>query len=137
MNGSHIVEDLCPCRPIISQINSVTERISQFIDYFLLPIVKRQTTYIRDSSDLINKIETINHPNDCLLATFDITSMYTNMQFDELITAVQMVWKNVDAKDYACPIPSEATMTNLLRFVLENNFFTFNDKIYKQNIGAC
>ena len=136
MNGSLEVNELCPCRPIISQIGSITERVSKFIDYFLLPIVKRQNTYIRDSTDLINKIETISHPEDCLLATFDITSMYTNMHFNELISAVQNIWHTIDRNDYTCPIPSKGTISNLLRFVLENNYFTFNNKIYKQEIGA-
>ena len=109
MNGTHNIHELCPCRPIISQINSVTERVSQFIGYFLLPIVKRQNTYIRDSTDLINKLEAIKHPNDCLLATFDITNMYSNMQFDELITAVEKIWDQADTNDYICPLCTNCT----------------------------
>ena len=38
--------------------------------------------------------------------------------------------------DYITPIPQKATIASLVRFVLENNFFTFNKKYYKQKIGA-
>ena len=44
-------------RSIISQIRTPTEKISQYVDYFLTPIVHTLSTFIRDSSDFITKIE--------------------------------------------------------------------------------
>ena len=38
-------------RPIISQIETVCEKIGRFCDIFLKPIVENQNTYICDSSD--------------------------------------------------------------------------------------
>ncbi|CAG2196700.1 unnamed protein product [Mytilus edulis] len=38
-----------PARPIISQCNGPLERIGRYLDFFLLPIVKTQTTYISDT----------------------------------------------------------------------------------------
>ncbi|XP_077862479.1 uncharacterized protein LOC144344410 [Saccoglossus kowalevskii] len=46
-------------RPIISGCSGPTEKISELIDHFLIPIVKRQHTYIKDTTDFINKIENI------------------------------------------------------------------------------
>ena len=40
-------------RPIISACSSPTSRISEFLDYYILPIVKKQPTYIRDTTDFI------------------------------------------------------------------------------------
>ena len=62
--------------------------------------------------------------------------MYTNLQFDELAGAVERAWDNINIYDYITPIPQKATIASLVRFVLENNFFTFNKKYYKQKIGA-
>jgi hypothetical protein len=50
-------EIICPARHIISQCGSATERISQYVDHFLIPTVKTQSTYFRDNSNFIVKIE--------------------------------------------------------------------------------
>lgn len=135
-NQSIIVNELPISRPIISQCNCVSERVSQFIDYFLLPLVKRQNSYIRDSGDFINKIEALKPDGNCLLVSFDCTSMYTNMEFDELIQSVQRAYNNVSQNDYSINIPSCETIVSLVSFVLKNNYFEFNDRYFVQTIGA-
>ena len=74
-----------PCRPIISQIGSCTEQISQCVDYFLIPIVNKQMTNTRDSADFILKIERLRPLAECLMVSYDVTSLYMNMQFTELL----------------------------------------------------
>ena len=44
-------------RPIISGCSSPTAKISEYIDYFLLPIVTAQPTYVRDTADILRKLE--------------------------------------------------------------------------------
>lgn len=140
---SVIADGLCkenispPGRPIISQNGSPTERISQYVDYFLIPIVNTHATYIRDSSDFILKMEGTILPTDCLLVSYDVTSLYTNMQFDELITAVKNAYSQFDKNAYQIPAPPVNDLAILLRLVLENNVFEFNSKIYKQIIGCA
>ena len=84
-------------RPIISQIGTATENIAHYVDHFLLPIVNVQTTYIRESSYFINKVERLRPHANCLLVSFDISSMYTNVQFDELLTAVESAYEAFDS----------------------------------------
>ncbi|VDI73168.1 peptide-methionine (R)-S-oxide reductase [Mytilus galloprovincialis] len=62
-----------PGRPIISLCNSPIERIGQFIDYFLQPIVHQLWTFTQDTTFFINKIERIEAPDNVMLATFDIS----------------------------------------------------------------
>ncbi|VDI73170.1 Hypothetical predicted protein [Mytilus galloprovincialis] len=62
-----------PGRPIISLCNSPIERIGQFIDYFLQPIVRQLWTFTQDTTFFINKIERIEAPDNVMLATFDIS----------------------------------------------------------------
>lgn len=124
-------------RPIISQIGSPTERISHYVDYFLLPIVQSQKTYIKDTKDFINKIESIKPPKNCLLVTYDVTSMYTNMTFNELSTAVEEALSNFDCSMHSdIPCPETADLMFLLKCILENTIFEFNGKYYKQTIGC-
>ncbi|CAG2228467.1 unnamed protein product [Mytilus edulis] len=117
------VNELPPCRPIISQCNSVTE-------------IKRQNSYIRDSGDFINKIENLRPDRDCLLVSFDCTSMYTNMEFNELIHSVGRAYNSAVKEDYPIKLPSCETIKSLVATVLKNNYFEFNDRYFVQKIGA-
>ncbi|VDI50561.1 Hypothetical predicted protein [Mytilus galloprovincialis] len=89
-----------PGRPIISLCNSPIERIGQFIDYFLQPIVRQLWTFTQDTTFFINKIERIEAPDNVMLATFDISSMYTNLSHEEIIQAVYRACNSVQRKRF-------------------------------------
>jgi hypothetical protein len=67
-------------RHITSAYGGPCERISEFAEYFLLPIVENQKTktYIRDSHELLNSLETLILSPNVLFVSMDIVSMYTN-----------------------------------------------------------
>ena len=50
------LNETLPGRPIIAQSGSATYYIGKLIDIFLSPIVKSQTTYIRDAPHFIRMI---------------------------------------------------------------------------------
>lgn len=52
---------------------------------FLVPLVQTQYTYVRDTNDFINKIESMHLDPDTRLITYDVTFMYTNMTATELV----------------------------------------------------
>ena len=85
----------------------------------------------------INIIESIVVPQNCLLCSYDLTNMYTNLAFNELLNAVGKAYANFDSKTKSdIPCPSKDDLVYLLRLVLENNISEFNVKYYKQIIGA-
>ena len=53
-----------PGRSVISSINCHTSRISEFVDYYLQPEVKKLKSYVKDTTDFIKKIEAIDHVSD-------------------------------------------------------------------------
>ena len=126
-------EDL-PFRPIVAGPNCPTSRLSNLIDIILKPLVSHVTSYIRDSTDFLTKLPTT-VPNETLLATFDVVSLYTNIPHDLGLTAVKY-WldKYPDSIDqrFLCKFILEAT-----KFILENNTFQFNDKYYFQISGTA
>ena len=137
-----LLNDLCsirrlpPGRPIIAQCNTPTRKIGAYCDYFLIPIVQKQSTYIKDTTDFINKIESLQLPTDALLITYDVTSMYTNMEFEELLNAVKHAYTNANKSNLDIQHPDVGDLIFLLRCVLENNYFEFDGKYYKQIIGC-
>lgn len=62
--------------------------------------------------------------------------MYTNMEFEELLNAVELAYTKADKSNLDIPHPDVGDLIFLLRCVLENNYFEFDGKYYKQIIGC-
>ncbi|XP_067045490.1 uncharacterized protein [Acropora muricata] len=75
-------------RPIVSGNGGPTERISSFIDSFLQPIAKKQESYIKDTTDFVRFIENTPIPENAIIATLDVCSVYTNIPQEEGLKVV-------------------------------------------------
>ena len=128
-----IHKPLIPGRPICSSNNHPTERISEFVDYHIRKYVFSLPSYVRDTQDFINKIKAVGSlPEDTLLVTMDVTSLYTSIPNQLGIQAVLDQIQN----DPSAPIPSRH-MEKLMNLILERNHFTFNGKLYLQTGGTA
>lgn len=103
-NNPNRTEISIPGRPIISQYMSPTARISKLLDLFLLPLVKKQDTYIEDTNEFIKKLQVIKCPENVVLCVYDLTSMYTNMYIPELIESVENVLDEINPTYYTVPM---------------------------------
>ena len=77
--GSHLLPKIHkannPRRPVISSINCQTSRISEFLDYYLQSEVKKLKSYLKDTTDVITKIEVTDHVIDySYLVSVDVRS---------------------------------------------------------------
>ena len=73
-----------PGRPIVSGNSCPTERISQLVYFFLLPTVKDLPSYVKDTTHFLSKLlNLVNLPDNCILATMDVASLYTNIPNQE------------------------------------------------------
>ena len=73
--------------PIVSPCDSPTENISQFIDYWLQPIMKALPSFIKDTTELINQLSELTIEPNTLLVTVDVKSLYTCIPHKERILA--------------------------------------------------
>ncbi len=123
-------------RPIVSGCGGPTEKISQFLDHHLQPHVSNIKSYTRDSGDLINTLEALVIPPNCILVTIDVKALYLNIPHEEGIKAVldRLYYKNPNSKDV--PIPPN-TMSDLLKIVLTQNHFQFTDLMFHQIQGTA
>ena len=68
--------------------SSLTERISAFVDTFLRPIVGKGKSYIKDTTDFLNKLGQIDTiTTKSLLVSLDVSSLYTNIPNKEGVEA--------------------------------------------------
>ena len=122
-----------PGRPICSSVNHPTSNISKFVDEHIKKYVPHTKSYIRDTQDFISKITSLGKiPEGAILATLYVTSLYTNIPNHEGILAVA---------DHLRTDPTKGPIANyildLLKLVLHNMYFEFNDEFFLQIGGAA
>ena len=122
-----------PGRPIVSSNSHPTERLSHFVDYHLQPLVHKLPSFVKDTNDFLNKLLTIgNLPANSLLVTLDVSSLYTNIPYNEGINACERFLRTSSHKT----IPT-STLCDLIRMILTMNNFSFNDNHYLQIHGTA
>jgi hypothetical protein len=124
-------------RPIISNCGGPCEKIGEFIDFFLVPLVQKQSTYLRDTKDVIRKIEQLKLPNNSLLVTIDCIGMFTNVLQNEVEQEVLNNLSETNPGMYFPRMPHVHHMEALLKLVLQRNCFSFNEKYYLQTTGVA
>ena len=92
-------------------------------------------SYIRDTTEFINLIETTKLPKECILASIDVSSLYTNIPHDEGKLAAIKALEEQENPDPRQPPPE--IIGELIDIVLQNNVFEFNDKAYLQIQGTA
>jgi hypothetical protein len=122
-----------PGRPIVSACNSPTENISKYIDYVLRPHVMNLPSYIKDTTDFINKIKSKKFKSEqTLLVTLDVSSLYTNIPHDDGTSFC----KHFLDKDLSGRLSSDEIAT-LIKLVLNNNYYKFDSDFYMQKMGTA
>ena len=123
-----------PLRPIVSNINSCTRRMSEFLDSFLKYQAKLCSSFVRDTGQFLQKIESINKqrlPNDSILVTMDVSSLYTNIDQEE---GAEACFQKLEQRKNKL-IPSNL-LKSLILLVLKCNAFKFGSNIYQQIMGT-
>ena len=124
-----------PGRPIISGCEGPTVSLSQYADYILKPLLTDIPSYTKDTTDFLQRVFSLNDhlPENPILVTIDVKSLYTNIPNDEGIEAcIEML--NCDPHDNTL---NTQTIRDILSLVLNNNFFTFNNGYFLQIHGTA
>lgn len=120
-------------RPIVSDTNSESYRVSQYIDSFLNPLASKHKSYLKNTFDFVNKIRNKRIPSSHFIVTGDVTSLYTNMDINRTLECVRKVLHEAPAK---MKIPTKCLM-NLLELTMKNNDFEFNGDFFLQICGTA
>ena len=67
-----------------------------YIDKFLQPIMQLGNSYVANSTHFINILQSTKVPNDGLLVTLDVSSLYTNISHEGALEAVSQVLEMYD-----------------------------------------
>lgn len=130
-------------RPIVSGKVSPTEKISAFVDFLMKPYITHITSYVQDSNHVLEYLHQYRSlPPGTILASLDVSLLYTNIPNDEGIHACQtFLDPYVSSMSTASPSILEREISNegaieLLKIVLTMNNFRFNGQHFLQVGGT-
>ena len=121
-------------RPIVAGPACETHRLSNLIDILLKPFISKVQSYVRDDIDFLKYVPKI-VPQNTLLVSFDIVSLYTNISHDLGIEAINS-WLTKYPELIHERFSKEFILESI-KIILENNNFYFNDKMYTQVRGTA
>uniref|UniRef100_A0A1A8RNC6 Reverse transcriptase domain-containing protein n=1 Tax=Nothobranchius rachovii TaxID=451742 RepID=A0A1A8RNC6_9TELE len=121
-----------PGRPIVSDCSSESYGSAEFIDYFLNPLSITHPSYVKDTYDFIQKMETLTVPESSFLFTMDVESLYTNIETDKGMAAIQKAFQ-----DHPDPKRPDKEILELLHINLTCNDFNFNEHTFLQIKGTA
>ena len=121
-----------PGRPIVSDCASESYAVSELIDQTLLPLSIQHPAYVKNTQDFLQKITAKPIPADSLLITMDVESLYTNIDNQTGILAVQQALSKTNH-----PEKFQSYILELLKISLERNDFQFNNQTYLQTWGCA
>ena len=90
-------------------------------------------SYIKHTTDSLNKIGRFdNLPDNTILVTLDVTALYSSIPHNDAIGACK---KYLDRRTLSTT--SSEDICQLIKFILENNVFSFNDEFFLQVCGTA
>ena len=129
-----------PLRPITAGLKHPTIKISKLLDELLRPLfnkMARQTT-VNSGFDLfkeLHKWSRLNMHKDTLLCTSDVTNLFTMVPQVEGVLSLKKMLDYLKIKEID-GLKVE-TIIRLSRFVMQNNYFSYNGQFYHQIRGGA
>ena len=125
-----------PLKPICGGFNSCTAKISEFIEAYLKPLSQNTSSYIKDTSDFIERIESDVAPttisSKTILATMDVSSFYPIIDHEEGVKACEYALNKRKT-----PLIPTSVLTGLIMTVLKSNTLKFGERFFHQIKGTA
>ncbi len=121
-----------PGRPIVSSINSATSKMSIYIDDTYKVKLPEIASYLKDTTHLRQILKSIQVRDGDIMFSLDMAALYSNIPHADGITAMGEF-----AENHGINHPSTQVLKELIMMVLTNNYFEFNNQVYKQVKGTA
>lgn len=122
-----------PLRPIVSSIGSPTYNLSKYLSRVLNNCLQHDDKYnVDDTFTFCRMMQNIRLPPGHVLISLDVVSLFTNIPLDLVLHTITDAWEIISQ---SCSIPQKLFL-DLIQFISDNCYFTFQDKFYKQIFGT-
>ncbi|CAF1452415.1 unnamed protein product, partial [Rotaria sordida] len=128
-----------PLRPIISGLKHPTIKISKFLDDLLRPLFDKMAakTTVNSGFELVKQLQQwsrINMRQETLFCTIDVMDLYTMVPQTEGVLSLKKMLDYLKLKQIS-GLKIE-TIIRLSRFVMKNNYFSYDGQFYHQIRGG-
>lgn len=123
-----------PYRPIVSSIGTPLYQLSAFLSVILNKTVGMSRTSVKNSIDFKNKIANIVLPNNYIILSLDVVSLFTNIDSNLVLELLDKRW--IEIKNNSGTNLNKIQYIDAMKLVLNNCEFTFNQKTYRQLFGS-
>uniref|UniRef100_A0A674E9P8 Reverse transcriptase domain-containing protein n=1 Tax=Salmo trutta TaxID=8032 RepID=A0A674E9P8_SALTR len=112
----------------------ISEQLPSFVKDTSSMISEQLPSFVKDTSSMISIIESLDPlPENTLLVTFDVESLYTNIPHEGGIEAMEHFLLQRDPNE----LPSSACIVTLAEIVLTHNYFMFLNDFFIQTKGTA
>lgn len=120
-----------PLRPISSSINVPCYQMSKYIGETLKHIISNKYN-IKNAFQLKEKMQDLTLEDDEILVSFDVVSLFTNIP---TYIAIKNIMKEWEILQQHTKIPKRSFLKILQFCLTDNNYFKFENRIYRQVYG--
>ena len=86
-----------PGRTVIFNCGTATERISEFLDFYIQQLVERVPSVIKDSTIFLQRLENLGHiPSAGILCTMDVVGLYPHIPHSEDLEALRLAFNKAE-----------------------------------------
>ncbi|KAM4044953.1 uncharacterized protein ACNLHF_008801 [Anomaloglossus baeobatrachus] len=104
----------------------------KFIEHYLHPLVETLPSHVRDTSDVLRRLEGLTLEEGVSLVTMDVEALYSSIDHRDGLVAAQFF---LDSSNLDRSL--SGLIMELLEFVLTHNFFNFRDRFFLQRRGTA
>ena len=137
----------CPMHPIVSACGMATYHLAKFLTKILQRYMGITPSFVKDSKNFSDHLTSVKISGEEELVSFDVSALFTSTPVPTALDIINRLFtehiEDPDAKHkYGCSFRCNTIglkkdeVMQLLKLVLENCVFTFQDKFFKQLHGA-
>lgn len=121
-------------RPIVPSHSWVTSRVSEVVDYLCRPILAKLPWVVNSTKQVINNIRKITTNSDNVwICSGDVAACYTNINSKQSAKVTKGAYERYCKESKI----DSSIISQMIRFIMENNYFEFSKEHWKQEGGLA
>lgn len=122
-----------PMRIVTCTRSTITSNISQFTFAIIKQLRENIENCVTNTKELLNQLSNVKLDDEDRLISLDMQDLFTNVDVN---IAIDLVIKRIGQSEKFCESSlSVDDLRELLKLCLDNSYFTFNEKYYRQKRG--
>ncbi|XGW33958.1 hypothetical protein V3C99_018027 [Haemonchus contortus] len=123
-------------RPIISCVGGPTDRISWFLNKIVGQLLRYVPSHLPNTNEFLDRLRSCRLQENCVVESFDVTALYTNVNNDEALQAVSEMLDEHGTEIVTFGLSKVHIMT-LIKECLSCNIFKWSGQYFSQNRGLA